>query len=565
MKLIQSGPRNATIMVIGESPGANELEQGKPFVGAAGHEFDRQLAQAYWSRSGMFITNVCHERPPGDEIEHFFAKKAAAKREKLSEIAGRFPRQPVLDGLSQLQKDIDTIEPKLIIALGNTTLWALTGQTGLMKWRGSVMPATGGPVDGHGIKLICLFHPSFIMQYGRNMRFLSIADLRRAKLESAYPEIRRPQWHFVVPTTPKMIEEWIVDNVQEDRLLISDVENIVGSGDLICLGFASSRCDAICIPFISRTGSEPHYWRDRDDEYKATLLCRDLLKKQPIAFHNGLHDCQIIARQWGVMPNFKHDSMVMQHVAYPGMLGGKIDPITGEVDKKGSSLSLSFCASLYCDYYRFWKEDGRSWTPADDETVYWNYNCEDTVRTFEIVEKLEVILRRDKLWDQYLFEMSLFDPVFGMMFDGIAFDDNLRHEYRSQVEGEIKRMQKWIDTAVGHTLDVRSSKQMMSLFYDDFQCERVLHRKTKRPTLDDKALERIAKKHSDLSPLVNRIQALRTLEVFRDNFLKVQLRSDNRLCGAFNVAFVETMRFSSNVDAFGGGFNLQNLPRNIDE
>ena len=577
-------------MLVGEAPGGDEDRIGRPFVGAAGYELDRELGQAHWDRRAFFVTNVCHSRPPGNEIEFFFAKRNEAKRERLVEVAGRFPRQPVLDGLSQLQSDIDSIHPTLIIALGNTALWALTGQTGIMRWRGSIIAAAGGPVDGHGIKTIVGLHPAYILRE-HILRFLAVADLKRAKHESEFPEIRRPTWHFTIPRSPADVHNWFGDqglltdecnpNARHQQPLAADVENVIGSGDLICLGFASDESNALCVPFIRRTeereqtgltaaadsdtGRSPHYW-DRDAELAVSHLCNRMLKQHPVLFHNGLHDCQILARHWGVMPRFTHDSMVMQHVAFPGMLGGKIDPITGEVDKKGSSLSLSFCASLYCDYYRFWKLDGRGWNAEiDSEQKYWEYNCEDNVRAMECFNKLSNILRRDNLWEQYLFEMSLFPAVFDMMFRGVAFDNRLRYQYVRQVENDQLKLQKWIDTAVGHPLNVRSSNQMKALFYDDLQCERILHRKTKQPTLDDKALERISRRSPILKPLIERIQALRTLDVFQDNFLKVRLRSDGRLCGAFNVASPETMRFSSNVDAVGGGMNLQNLPRNPDD
>lgn len=550
-------------MVIGEAPGADEIARGVPFVGASGYEFDRQLAAAGWSRQGFFITNVCQERPPSNEIEAFFAKKTAASKLGLARVAGRYPQQPILDGLAQLQADIDEIQPTLILALGNTPFWALTGETGIMRWRGSTMAASGGPVDGHGIKLVCTLHPAFVLRE-RLLRTVAIADLKRARHESTFPELHQPAWDFTIPHTPNDVRDWFA-SVPPDAQLSADVENNIHTGSLTCFGFASTSSRAICIPFVHRTGEDPHYWRDADDEHAVSVLCCDMLQQHPICFHNGLHDCQIISKQWGIMPKFNRDSMVMQHVAFPGMLGGKIDPITGEVDKKGSSLSLAFCASLYCDSYKFWKDDGRGWNPLiNDEDDYWRYNCEDCCRSFEVMEKLEVILRRAKLWEQFEFEMSLFPAVFEMMFSGTAFDDGLRRDFADDVAREARRLRRWIDVAVGFPLNVGSSKQMMALFYDDLQCEKVLHRKTKKPTLDDKALDRISRKNWALQPLIERIQALRTLDVFQSNFLSVKLREDARLCAAFNIGFVETMRFSSNTDAFGNGFNLQNLPRNAD-
>jgi DNA polymerase I-like protein with 3'-5' exonuclease and polymerase domains len=295
------------------------------------------------------------------------------------------------------------------------------------------------------------------------------------------------------------------------------------------------------------------------------FLLRDALRGRPVLFHNGLHDCQVIAHNWGWLPNFQHDSMVAQHTLFPAQLGGKIDPITGKTAKSGSSYSLLFCSSIYCGYHRYWKDDGKGWDPRiHDELQYWHYNCEDLVRTHEVFERQAVMLHSNGLWEQYRFLMSLFPEVFEMMFSGIAFDDRTRMRQRFDVKTQIREIQAWIDQAVGHPLDIRSNGpngQMQKLFYKDFQLPPTLHRKTRQPTLDDHALELFKKRRPILRPLIERIQAIRSLVVHKENFLDVRLSRDKRLRCAINVAGPETYRFSSNVNAFGEGANLQNLPR----
>jgi len=586
-------------MMIGEAPGENEDRLGKPFVGMSGHELDSELQAASWNRGDLFLTNVCHERPPGNDVDVFFSRKSQAKKAisldgtpadqlltavSISNLgsdvpvalAGRYPRLPVLQGLRQLQLDIDRLQPTLIIALGNTALWALTGLTGILKWRGSILPAAGGPVDGHGIKLIPTLHPAAVLRE-YVFRAIVIQDLKRAKRESAFPEIRRPAWNFVVPTSVRQVEEWFHDYIPENRQyaseasLVVDVENFyeedrVHDGRLICLGFASSKLDAMCVPFVHRAGDNPHYWRTSDEEAAIVNLCRRALIEYPITFHNGLHDCQIIAKNWGFMPAFRHDTMVKQHVAFPGMLGGKIDPVTGRVSKKGSSLSLAFCSSMYCRYHRHWKDDGKGWDPSiHDEMDYFHYNCEDVVRTAEVGEELDIILKSQKLWDQYLFEMELFGPVFKMMFRGVNHDTALRAEFAKKLHADAKELQRWINTAVGHELNVKSSPQMQDLFYKDFQIAPVLHRKTRAPTLDDKALDTILKRKPVLRPLIERVQALRSIDTFEENYIDSRLsRADGRMRYAFNPAGIETFRFSSNSTALGEGRSMQNIPRDPD-
>src|SRR5919109_3590545 len=62
------GQLSAKIMFIGEAPGKNEDDQGKPFVGAAGRILNQALQKAGIKRSQVFITNVVKCRPPGNRI-----------------------------------------------------------------------------------------------------------------------------------------------------------------------------------------------------------------------------------------------------------------------------------------------------------------------------------------------------------------------------------------------------------------------------------------------------------------------------------------------------------------
>src|SRR3954454_17875239 len=60
------GPADARVILIGEAPGSNEDQQGRPFVGAAGKFLQEVLASAGMARDEVFITNVVKSRPPGN-------------------------------------------------------------------------------------------------------------------------------------------------------------------------------------------------------------------------------------------------------------------------------------------------------------------------------------------------------------------------------------------------------------------------------------------------------------------------------------------------------------------
>jgi DNA polymerase I-like protein with 3'-5' exonuclease and polymerase domains len=298
------------------------------------------------------------------------------------------------------------------------------------------------------------------------MRPVAVQDFRRALRESAFPEIRKPSWSFVTAPTLADAKDWLRPMIERQTPLVADIE---GWGVVDDIGFACSATEAICIPFVREEGGVAPYWGE-DDAVEVLGICIEALSTCPITFHNAIFDMQVLCRRWGVAPKLTDDTMVMQHVLFPGMLGGKIDPTTGKVDKKGSSLSLSFIASMYCEYYRYWKDDGRVRDGDYDDQTYWRYNCEDCVRTFECRETLSNALRATNLWEQYRFEMSLFGPVLDMMFRGLRCDQTRVKALRAYTDKHLTAEESWLTESLGFPLNVGSAPQMHALFYEDLGC-----------------------------------------------------------------------------------------------
>lgn len=150
-----SGSTSARIMIVGEAPGAEEERQLAPFVGASGMELNRMLAEAGITRSECFLTNLCKERPPKNEISLWFRKSTKfsskpSKEDEKKRAAGVEPKDfvplrsmlvhpKIKEGFRILISEIETVKPNMVIPLGNSSMWALTGKWGIVKWRGSML------------------------------------------------------------------------------------------------------------------------------------------------------------------------------------------------------------------------------------------------------------------------------------------------------------------------------------------------------------------------------------------------------------------------------------------
>lgn len=138
------GPAQAPLMIVGEQPGDREDLEGRPFVGPAGELFDTILREAGIDRSTVYVTNA---------VKHFKFEPRGKRRIHQRPNAGE-----IQTCRWWVTREIDLVQPRLILAMGKTALYGLTGIDGrLADRRGRVM-------DWEGRHLIATVHPSYLLR-----------------------------------------------------------------------------------------------------------------------------------------------------------------------------------------------------------------------------------------------------------------------------------------------------------------------------------------------------------------------------------------------------------------
>lgn len=138
-----SGNFQADLMFVGEAPGADEDEQGFPFVGRAGQLLTKIIEGIGMKREDVFIGNINRCRPPGN-------------------------RQPTLPEAETcrpfLLREIAVVRPKVIVVMGNTALHnLLETKIGITKLRGEFQ-------DYFGVRVMPTFHPAYLLRDPRKKR-----------------------------------------------------------------------------------------------------------------------------------------------------------------------------------------------------------------------------------------------------------------------------------------------------------------------------------------------------------------------------------------------------------
>ncbi|HYH20684.1 MAG TPA: uracil-DNA glycosylase [Azospirillum sp.] len=171
------------LAIIGEAPGAEEVRQGIPFAGRSGKLLDENLLAAGIDRAQVLVANVFRRQPPGNKVGHFFASRTRARKEGrgIDERWGPFGTSDWV--LAEFAADVEHLRrtlaeygPAVIVALGRTPLWALTGLNGIMQLRGTVQPCRLVP----GAEVVPTFHPSYILRGQLVEQPTFLADLRLA-------------------------------------------------------------------------------------------------------------------------------------------------------------------------------------------------------------------------------------------------------------------------------------------------------------------------------------------------------------------------------------------------
>lgn len=131
------GSPKAKLMFVGEAPGADEDQQGRPFVGKAGQLLDKMLRSVGLDRSDVYIANIIKCRPPGNRNPH---------------------AEEIQNCIEYLYRQIDMIQPTVICALGNVAAQTLLEtSTGISRMRGRKH-------SFKGYTLIPTYHPSYLLR-----------------------------------------------------------------------------------------------------------------------------------------------------------------------------------------------------------------------------------------------------------------------------------------------------------------------------------------------------------------------------------------------------------------
>lgn len=520
------GPEDANIAIVGEAPGKKEDRKGKPFVGRAGMLLNDQLKKAGIIRRACYITNVVKERPKGNNIKEFI--KIKKKSVDVTKAYYQYEQE--------LEEELREVDPNVVAALGKTALFALTGKKGITKWRGSIIESTMIP----NLKVIPVIHPAAALRQYIWRHFIAW-DFKRVKEESEIPDMPDLNHEYILsPTFDEVID--YLDACNESSQFAFDIE--VSREEVSCISFSHSPQHAISIPFIER-GKEYFSLPQEEAIWQKIAEVLENPETKSIA-HNTTFDATFLFRKYGIKTANLHDTMIGQAINYPDF-----------------PKSLQFVTSIYTKI-PYYKDEGKKVIKGDNyvnDERFWLYNAKDSLVLMKVFPKMMEDLDKLDNKETYENQRRLIRPLLYLTELGINMNTSGLINKSMESEAEIIRIENQMEDIIGRPINPRSPKQLKEYFYGEKGLKPYKSRSTGRPTTNQTALKRLArKKNKDVSNVAELLLRHRKLSKMKGTYYDIQLDEDDRLRSSMNPVGTKSGRLSSSKTIFGTGANMQNLP-----
>jgi uracil-DNA glycosylase family 4 len=295
--LMGTGSKKAKVMIVGEAPGEREDEAHAAFVGRSGQLLRQSLVANGMDPEECYITNVAKCRPPNNRQP----ERSEAK----------------VCGSTYLSREIQVVNPQYILLLGNTSLLAVAGKSGITKHRGSTFQIGEATV-------FATFHPAFVLRSIFHAPTFK-ADIERFGRMVSGQSIDFEDTKVKIVRTKKHLQ-WLRRKLNEASVISYDVETWVEGtkggeewkrpGGIACISFSWEEGHSAVVPL----DHQERTWRD---PYAVLRYLKPCLERSGCKYvaQNGKFDAKWLASR-GVFVPQTFDTMLAAHMLDENRLKG---------------------------------------------------------------------------------------------------------------------------------------------------------------------------------------------------------------------------------------------------
>lgn len=507
------GPRDAKIVIIGEAPGANEDQEGRPFVGDAGRRLNDLLQSAGIFRDECYITNALKCRPPGNDIK----SPDAIRARKYC--------------LPQLEAELRMLHPNVIVPVGNTALDAIGLHGAISHYRGFISQSTFG-------KTIPTFHPAYYMRNPEEW-ITGVYDwkkIRRHSKIAGIPQVPRKMNLYPTVEHVEQFSQGILRALDKgaQRILSLDLETYYGhfmEVPIKLIGLSIDSSEAIVVPFITESGN--FYWKDKSEEIRVIEAIGDLFsdpRLPKMAFNAGF-DISVAMNHGFEFNGPIVDWMIAHNLLYQNL-----------------GHSLEYVSSLYTDFPP-WKQDKQQ----GDDTGYRTYNARDTLVLHDMNVEIMEDLKDCGMVDLFEAQCAQLIPTAHMKLTGIRIDEDRRGQVMSNLKALMKKDLEELQQESGIVdYNPNSSVQTAQVLFEKMKLKSAIHSGSGALSTKEEVLNRLMIRYPENTFVPKLLEYRKTGKLL--DFIETPTLSDGKAHSDFGLTGTITGRYNSKNP------NLQNLP-----
>jgi uracil-DNA glycosylase family 4 len=410
------GNKTAEYVLLGEAPGGMEAKVGKPFVGMSGKLLDATLEEMGVDKRQAVLTNTCLCRPPANETPTPAAVKAC---------------KPALKAL------LEEVQPKYVVAMGNTAASAMLGRgTRITQDR------VGPPKEvGKPYKLIPTVHPAACLR-NPNLFPMLAADLQKLK-PGATKQWKTPVYKVYDDETSACRAIAQLKAAKAYDVLVVDLEvgeekdNSFGHPNtLLAVGIAYKSDTAIVI------GAEA--------VKSATVrkALSDLFQYKKLVCHNGKYDLGVLYRMGFGTFKLYRDTMLMAYT---------IDEVPGTKGLKYLAKELLGAPDWDLEIKQYTTGKDGSWSKIPKDILY-KYNAYDVNCTWDLLHLLPNRMDEND-WKLHAFLCRASDALMLIESDGIYIDQEELERLSVEMEINIADKKRLLQKFAAEYINKLTPKQ----------------------------------------------------------------------------------------------------------
>lgn len=505
--LNSSGPKNARLMIIGESSGEEEDKTGKPFVGSAGKKLDELLEKVGIDRNNCFIVNVIGCKPTDDKTPQQLIEWADCCRDNF------------------LSK-IDGCNPEIILTLGNAARYMVTGKTeGIQKEHGIQESWNQFP----NATVISTVHPAAVLR-SSGLMVTAVQDFNLVSfMLNGENKYEKPTHYRMVSPGSDLIS--LREELEHAGRFSFDIETTGFNwmnDRILCIGFSTEPYTGYVLPILGQYGDE--IWSSSDYSLITDWLIETFREDMIQCGANLKFDLRFL-RQIGVKSGgFLFDVCLVHHL----------------IDEEAPH-SLDYISATYTDMAPYkddfhklkGKKDGFD---VVDPMELWKYLAKDVDATIRSTIALESEAGREEVLDFYIeFTEPLIHAMLEMELRGILIDvpylenqvKNIKlrnFELASKIRKEIRNPE----------LNLNSSIQISDLLFNKLKLTPIKKTKGGKNSVDEDVMKKLAENSKTVADILYHreqeklVSLMEGLEKFTDN--------NNRVHPTANIGRTDTGR-----------------------